>query len=217
MDVGFLETISETPTGHAIIQVAPSSENAILIDGGATGRWTSDSSSASSIGADVDLVPLQNETSAVEHVFSAARRRGLPIAFNPAPITPDVAVLSLGDLKILIVNEVEAAGLMGEGRSEYTRSSTGRAIPHCAVRPTAGDRGAWAARGSERWEQPARRVQAIDTTAAGDTFIGFVLAELLSSNSVAGALASGSHAAAISVTRSGAADSIPTHAELAHN
>jgi len=79
---------------------------------------------------------------------------------------------------------------------------------------TARERGAWAALGSERWYEPAVPVRAIDTTAAGDTFIGFFLSEWLTSGSVPTALAMGNKAAAVSVTRSGAADSIPAREEV---
>ncbi len=216
VDVRFLETAADASTGHAIVQVAPNGENAILINGGA--NQSLDESYVDRVldaVTDVDLVLLQNETSAVAHVLSAARQRGLPVAFNPAPITRDVVELPLEGLEILIVNEIEGAGLIGEGDPNTLCQRLAERFPTTLCVLTAGNRGVWAARGSERWEQPARQVQAVDTTAAGDTFLGFFLAELLSSNSLATALATGCHAAAISVTRPGAADSIPSRAELA--
>ncbi len=213
VDVSALQTTtSDAPTGHAIIQVVPSGENSILINGGANrmldGLFVERVFDAAK---DVDMVVLQNETSAVEHVLSIAQQRGLPVAFNPAPMTQDVVKLPLATL---IVNEVEADGLVGAGDPESLCHRLAARFPTTLCVLTVGERGAWAARGSERWHDPGRPVQAVDTTAAGDTFIGFFLAELLRSESVCHALAMGNQAAAISVTRRGAADSIPTREQI---
>jgi ribokinase len=215
VNINVLQTTSDAPTGHAIIQVAASGENSILINGGA--NQTLDELSvkrAFDATENVDMVVLQNETSAVRHVLSFAQQRGLPVLFNPAPITQDVAELPLGTLAILVVNEVEASGLVGAGDPETLCQRLAERFPTTLCVLTAGERGAWAVRGSERWDNPAHPVQAVDTTAAGDTFIGFFLAELLSSKSVEKALAIANQAAAISVTRPGAADSIPTRREI---
>jgi ribokinase len=215
VDVSSLQTTFGGPTGHAVIQVAPSGENSILINGGANraldGLFVERVFEAAK---DVDLVVLQNETSAVEHVLSVAQQRGLPVAFNPAPITQDVAKLPLDVLATLIVNEVEAGGLVGAGDPEVLCHRLAERFPKTLCVLTAGERGAWAARGSERWHDPGRQVEAVDTTAAGDTFIGFFLGELLGSGSVEDALMMGNQAAAVSVTRSGAANSIPTRKQV---
>jgi ribokinase len=217
VDVDVLQTTHDEPTGHAIIQVAASGENAILINGGA--NQTLDEPFVNYVFdtvSDVDMVVLQNETSAVRHVLAIAQQRELPVAFNPAPMAQDVAELPLGTLAILIVNVVEAAGLVGTGDPDTLCRRLAERFPATLCVLTAGERGAWAARGSERWHNPARPVQAVDTTAAGDTFIGYFLAELLSGEPVANAVVSGNNAAAISVTRPGAADSIPARSEIAH-
>jgi len=215
VDVSVLQMISDAPTGHAMIQVIPSGENSILINGGANQALDELFVSRVFDGIeDVDMVILQNETSAVRHVFSIAQQRGLPVVFNPAPMTQGVTKLPLGTLAMLIVNEVEAGGIVGAGDPEALCRRLAERFPTTLCVLTAGERGAWAVRGSERWDNQARPVQAVDTTAAGDTFIGFFLAELLSSESVENALAIANQAAAISVTRQGAADSIPTRKEV---
>lgn len=215
VEVGCLDMTTDHPTGHAIIQVAPSGENSILIHGGA--NQTLDEEFVEhvfDVVSEVDLVVLQNETNAVEHILSIAGKYGRPVSFNPAPMTPNVAKLPLDELAVLIVNEVEAGGLVGQGGPKELCHRLAEQFPHTLCVLTAGERGAWAARGHERWEQPANRVQAVDTTGAGDTFVGYFLAEFLNSGSVANALIRGNQAAAISVTRPGAADSIPTGAEI---
>ncbi len=217
VDVSLLEIANHHPTGHAIIQVAPKGENSILIHGGA--NQTLDEAFVGrvfSTVADLDLVVLQNETNAVAPVLAAARRRGLPVALNPAPMTFEVRELPLAELSILIVNEVEAGGLVGAGRPEELCQRLAERFPKTLCILTMGERGVSAARGSERWEQPANCVRAVDTTAAGDTFLGFFLAELLNRECLPLALKMGSLAASLSVTRLGAADSIPTKTELFH-
>ncbi len=215
VDVRVLQMTSDAPTGHAIIQVTTSGENSILINGGA--NQTLDESfvkRAFDAIEDVDMVVLQNETSAVRHVLSIAQQRGLPVVFNPAPMTQGVTKLPLGTLGMLIVNEVEAGGLVGAGDPETLCRRLAERFPTTLCVLTAGKRGAWAVRGSERWDDPARPIEAVDTTAAGDTFIGFFLAELLNSESMENALGIANRAAAVSVTRPGAADSIPTRKEV---
>ena len=215
VDVRPLETTQAQPTGHAIIQVAPGGENSILIHGGA--NQTLDRRFVEHVFAtaeDVDLVVLQNETNAVSQVLAAARQRGIPIAFNPAPMTAEVNDLPLGEVAILIVNKVEASQLVGEAAPEELCQRMAEQFPESLCVLTAGEQGVWAARGSERWEQPACCVEVVDTTAAGDTFLGFFLAEWLNSGSVPLALKRGTQAAAISVTRPGAADSIPKRTEV---
>ena len=215
IDVGTLRTTSDAPTGHAIIQVTPSGENSILVNGGANKALDQFFvERAFEVAKDVDLVVLQNETSAVGPIISIAKHRGIPVAFNPAPITPDVATLSLDVLAILIVNEVEAGGLVGAGDPKSLCHRLGERFPKTLCVLTAGKRGAWAILAGQLWHDPGRQVEALDTTAAGDTFIGFFLAELLNGGSEEEALAIGNQAAAVSVTRPGAADSIPTREQI---
>lgn len=218
VDVSVLQQTSDSPTGHAIIQVAPSGENSILINGGANQKLDGLFVERAFEGVkDVEMVVLQNETSAVEHVLSIAQQRGLPVAFNPAPITQDVAMLPLNGLALLIVNKVEAGGLVGAGDPETLCHRLAERFPTTLCVLTAGERGSWAVRGSEHWHDSGRHVEAVDTTAAGDTFIGFFLAELLGGGSVADALVMANQAAAVSVTRPGAADSIPMREEIVLN
>jgi len=213
-DVGAVEVSASASTGHAMIQVTPSGENAILIHGGA--NQTLDEAfvdRAFEHQENVDFILLQNETSAVPEILAAVGARRLPVAFNAAPMTAEVANLPLGDLAILFVNETEAASLAGPGQPEAVIGRLAERYPETLCILTAGRQGAWAARGGETWHEPARQATAVDTTGAGDTFVGYFLAEYLASVSVEAALAVGNQAAALSVTRPGAADSIPRRSE----
>ena len=215
IDVGAVQTSCDVATGHAIIQVAKDGQNSILTYGGA--NQTLDGKFVQRVFdkvQDVDLVLLQNETSVTGQVLAEAKRRGLPVAFNPAPMTSEVVSLPLENSAILIVNESEAIELLGNGDPPTLCQRLVQRFPASLGVLTAGKRGSWAARADEQWHDPGRSVKAVDTTAAGDTFIGFFIAELLRGDSVSNAIAIANQAAAIAVTRSGSADSIPTRDDL---
>jgi len=209
VDVALLK-VTDLPTGHAIIQVTPTGENAIVVHGGANLAVTAEEVAravASCSRGDVLLV--QNETSAVAEAIRMGRRRGLKVVFNPAPMSPAVRDCPLQDVDIFILNETEAEGLTGRRSPEGVRAAMVASYPHAATVLTLGRRGAAYIDSSGMLCHPGFAVRAVDTTAAGDTFIGYFLAELLRTGLPAKALALGCHAAAIAVTRPGASDSIP--------
>jgi ribokinase len=116
---------------------------------------------------------------------------------------------------ILIVNESEGSALSGEQDVENISKTLYHRYPLSAIVVTMGEGGATLRRAKVSIHQPAQRVQAVDTTAAGDTFIGFFLAKLIQTNDSSAALAYACRAAAICVTRAGAAPSIPRNDEMA--
>lgn len=202
VDTAYTEVI-DGPSGHAIIQVDASGENSIVIVAGANGQITeADIDRALADCEPGDWLLAQNETSQVAHALKAAKERGLSVAFNPAPMTSAVSDYPLDCVDLFVVNETEALGLPEETN------------PDAATVLTLGAKGAVYSKGDTRVEQPADRVKPVDTTAAGDTFVGFFLAELTRGSGPAEALKTACRAAAICVTRQGAADSIPRRDEL---
>ena len=205
----------EGSTGHAIIQVTPDGQNSILLHDGANGRVTPDFVSAvlSHFGPG-DALLLQNETSAPADIIREAVRRGLRVAMNAAPANEKLADLPLERLTWLLVNEVEGAFLAGtEDPAEILDTLTAR-YPETTVVLTLGSRGAAAAHGGLRVQVPARRVPVVDTTGAGDTFIGYFLRRALEGGSLEDALALATAAGALAVTRPGAASSVPDYQEV---
>ena len=205
----------EGGTGHAIIQVTPDGQNSILLHDGANGRVTPDFVSAvlSHFGPG-DALLLQNETSAPADIIRGAVRRGLRVAMNAAPANEKLADLPLERLTWLLVNEVEGAFLAGtEDPAEILDTLTAR-YPETTVVLTLGSRGAAAAHGGLRVQVPARRVPVVDTTGAGDTFIGYFLRRALEGGSLEDALALATAAGALAVTRPGAASSVPDYQEV---
>lgn len=138
------------------------------------------------------------------------------IALNPSPMSDSLIPL-FSKVDYLILNEVEAAQFLQADPSadpETLLSGLLQKIPQTTVILTLGKEGAVYAKGSQIIHQKAIPVQAVDTTAAGDTFTGFLLAGLLTENDPVWAIKYASAAAAISVTRLGAAPSIPSRDDV---
>lgn len=203
------------PTGHAIIQVDPAGENSILLHGGANMELSAaDLNDALDQCETADYLLLQNEINCVGDSIIEGKRRGLQVVFNPAPFTSNVHDFPLEEVDLFIMNEIEAEGLCGSSAPEEVHATISRCYPHAAAVLTRGSEGAYYFNAQTEHHEPAVPVEAVDTTAAGDTFIGFFLAELIRSGNYNAALELGCQAAARCVTKLGAADSIPHRNDL---
>ena len=140
----------------------------------------------------------------------------MKVCFNPAPFTPSVLDYPLEQVDLLFVNETEAQSLTGHNSHVGTTllMALAEKLPHAEVVLTLGACGAHYHAPQLDLEIPALQVQAVDTTAAGDTFIGYFLAALATASTVPQALHQATRAAALCVTRPGAMDSIPRRDEL---
>ena len=199
----------DVPTGHAIIQVSPQGENAIIILGGANRAVSPETVEAALAKVDAgDILLLQNEINGLDAIIRRAAEKGLRILFNPAPMEAAVKELPLHLLDTLIVNEGEGRALGGD------MDALRAAYPHQRILLTQGSRGATLWTGSERLFQPAFPVKAVDTTAAGDCFLGYYAAALAENLPYADALRLASAASALAVQKQGAAPSIPIRREV---
>ncbi|MEU0693258.1 ribokinase [Streptomyces niveus] len=234
VDTGWVVTADGTHTGTAVVAVEAGGENRIIVASGANARLTrQDVESGLAGAAPGDLVLLQLETpvDVVAHAARFAKERGATVVLNAAPAPADTGCLTT-DIDLLVVNEVEmraVAGLVGadEGRESGeggeggdgrdvagTVLTTSRALD-CVVVCTTGADGAYVNVGDRVIHIPAVRVTALDTTAAGDTYTGYLAAALARGESdLPAALATASAAAAVTVTRRGAMASIPYAAEI---
>ncbi|MHC4201203.1 MAG: ribokinase [Planctomycetota bacterium] len=214
VDARFLD-VAEDPTGHAIIFVNPEGENSIVLYPGANHRVTRpDVERVLSQAHEGDYLLTQNETSSVADMIRLGAERGLRVAFNPAPMDAGVKSYPLDLVSVFIVNEVEGAELTGETSAERIIEAMRRKFPRAATVLTLGSDGVAYGREGTVLRVPAEQVHPVDTTAAGDTFIGYFLAGVTVGNDTEDVLERACRAAAICVTRPGAADSIPTAAEL---
>ena len=199
----------DVPTGHAVIQVSPQGENAIIILGGANRAVSPETVGIAleKVGPG-DILLLQNEINGLDHIIRRAARKGLRILFNPAPMEDAVKDLPLELLDTLIVNEGEGKALAGD------MDALKAAYPNQKILLTQGSRGASLWTGSEVIFQPAFPVKAVDTTAAGDCFLGYYAAALAEDLPYADALRLAAAASALAVQRPGAAPSIPIRGEV---
>jgi len=137
------------------------------------------------------------------------------IVLNPSPMSADILNLPLETVSYFLLNEVEAQDLCGEDIAEEDRpGKLVQRFPNSKVVMTLGSRGCIYQDAEQRITHPACRVKAVDTTAAGDTFTGFFVAAIAAGSDVKTALEQATKAAAISVSRKGAAPSIPTREEM---
>ena len=205
----------DTPTGHAIIQVEAAGGNAILLFGGANRCITRElAQEVLSHFAPGDCVLMQNEISCGRDILLLAKENGLRVALNPSPASPDLHTWPLELTDWLILNEVEGEDLTGCNQPQAMLDELSRRFPHTAVVLTLGENGAYYRDACQQLYQPAIPVEAVDTTAAGDTFTGYFLQAVLAGEEPADALRLAAHAAALAVTRPGAGASIPKREEV---
>ncbi len=214
VDVSLVRQVSE-PQGTAFIQVSEAGENCIVLYPGSnhslTERQVAEILDTAGAG---DYVVLQNETSCVAQILSGCAERGLRVVFNPAPYTDEVSTMDFGAVAWLVVNEIEVEGLTGTADPDAAWSQLHARWPEMGLVVTLGEQGSVAFSGDRRIVQPAFAVDAVDTTAAGDTFIGYFVAGLADGLPLATCLHQASLAASVTVTRHGAAPSIPWASEL---
>lgn len=197
-------------TGHAIIQVDANGQNCIIVEPGANGMVDPDDIAAFLEGYGTgDILLTQNEISHMPEVLRAAHEKGLTVVLNPSPFSAEILSWPLECVDIFLVNEIEGEALSGESAPEKILDTLRRRFPRAAIVLTLGHDGAMYADKTERFSVPARRVTAVDTTAAGDTFTGYFLAMLLRGGTPKDAMEIAATAAAIAVTRPGAVPSIP--------
>ena len=214
VDTSLVRT-GDTPSGRAIIQVVPEGENSIILFKGSNHSLTpADIEEMLAPFTAGDFLLLQNEINNTGLIIEAAHSRGLSIVLNPAPMESSVLDLPLEKISYFIVNEIEAEEFTGETEPSLIGREFRRLYPEAALVLTLGARGVYFQSRSETIELPAEKIQPVDTTAAGDTFIGYFLAGLAAGEDAATILNRAVHAAAIACTREGAADSIPKAGEL---
>ena len=214
VDTAYLKE-TETLQGNAVIQVDRSGQNCILLYGGSNRRLTeaqiSETIARFSPG---DWLILQNETNLLPELVDAGFAKGMRVVLNPSPYNESIAQVDLSKVSWLLVNEVEAKQCSGTDEPEKVWAYLHERYPSLSLLVTLGGDGSAAFTGTERVRQAAFPVKAVDTTAAGDTFTGYFIAGLMEKRPLAECLRRASMAAAVSVTRPGAAPSIPEKEEV---
>lgn len=214
VDTSLMQTSAEV-SGHAIIQVADSGQNCILLCGGTNQMLTEDyvDRTLDAFGSE-GFVLLQNETNLVGKIIVKAAAKGLKVALNAAPYSDNVNTYPIDQLDWLIVNEVEGAGIIGGDMDENLLQRLAERYPKAGILLTLGSRGAQCVQNGHYVSIGSCKVRAVDTTAAGDTFSGYFLFGVMQGLSLAETLRMATVASALCVQRPGAANSIPTRIEV---
>jgi len=205
----------DVAAGKAIIQVNESGQNCIMLFGGSNHANTEeyireviDNFEAG------DILLLQNELNMTDYIINYAHEKGMVIALNPSPLTDELLNGPLDKVTYFILNEVEGEDMTGESDPDKICDALMSKYPGCKVVLTLGKRGVVYNDGTTKEFHGTFKVDAVDTTAAGDTFTGYFLACILEGLRVDVALQKASKASAIAVTRKGASPSIPTREEV---
>lgn len=204
-------SVVDGPSGHAIILVETSGENAIVLFPGANHVLAeTDIAAALDQAAPGDILMLQNETLHQPAAARIARDKGLRVIYSAAPFSAEAVRAVMDHASILVMNRIE---------SEELRLALGTelaSLPVEGVLVTLGGDGAsyLDLAGRHMAAVPAFPVAPVDTTGAGDTFTGYFAAGLDQGMEIAEALKLASAAAALKVTRHGAADAIPDRTEV---
>ena len=214
VDTAYLRE-DDASNGHAIIQVDKKGQNCILLFSGSNRRITE---------AEVDeclenftagdFLVLQNEINLIPYIMETAGEKGIFIVFNPSPITEDILSFPLDKVGLFILNEIEGKALSGETEPEKILGELHEKYPQAKVLLTLGEEGSLYFDGKKKYYQSIFKVKAVDTTAAGDTTTGYFVAGLAAGENPKVVLERAAKASSITVTRHGAAQSIPNKEEV---
>lgn len=207
-------------TGHAIIQNDRMGDNCILLYGGAN-QTISRAYIDEVLGyfTDGDYLLLQNEINELSYLIDRAYEMGMKIVLNPSPMDEKVLKLPLDKIAVYILNEVEAVQLLKEAvpaaaDNHEPAVQIRKKYPDAVIVLTLGSNGSVYIDDMQTVIQTAYPAKAVDTTAAGDTFTGYLIAGMIRGEDPKEVMDEASRAASIAVTRSGAAPSIPARKEV---
>ena len=220
IDISGIAEIAGETTGVAMIQVAASGENSIVISAGANNGLNEayvEEYEDAIAQANLLLTQLETPLSAVQLAAEIARQNGTQVMLNPAPAQPlsdDFLIL----VDIITPNETEAEILTGIRVTDEASAAQAAAVFHQkgigTVLITLGAKGVYLSQQGQGQVLQGFKVRAQDTTAAGDTFNGALATALLEGKPWLDAITFAQAAAALSVTRQGAQPSIPQRAEV---
>ncbi len=227
VDTGLVAIDQQEASGVAFIFLSPDGDNAIIVASGANMRLGEDREQLTNIFEAISkaralVLQLEIPLETVKTLIATGHNAGIPVVLNLAPAQP-LAWEVLRQLQVLIVNEIEASLLAGTQVNNHEDARVVATTLHKQGIPivivTLGARGAILASddgtgNSQTIYQPAPRVHAVDTTAAGDSFVGAFTVALTEGQNPEDALRFAVHASALKVTKFGAQSGLPTRAEV---
>ena len=215
VDCRFL-TVDAGANGHAIIQRSVTGENCIILYPGANHQISAqDIDLVLAQFSPGDILVCQNEISQMDYLIQAAYHKGMQIAWNPSPITDIVEKIDFSMITWLIINEIEGQAITGKTESAEILSVLRSRYPQLRVVLTLGEAGSIYQDAAVTLTQQRYSVPVKDTTAAGDTFLGYFIRQVSDEDAdISQALKLASMAAAIAVSREGAMPSVPERNEV---
>lgn len=209
VDTSLMQQMAQK-NGHAMIQVSETGENAIIVYPGTNAMIREDYVDAVlSHFSKGDILVLQNEINCLSYILTCAHQKGMTIILNPSPIQDALRNLDFHKISYMVLNEIEAVALFGGDDAQGSAAIAAEQYPNLRIVLTLGKNGSVYRDGGVVWHQNAFRVKAVDTTAAGDTFMGYFVAGLAKGQPIPEILRLASAAAAMAVSKEGAAPSIP--------
>lgn len=201
--------------GHTVIQVDEDGQNCILLFGGANQKNSKEYVDEVLKNFDTgDIIVLQNEINELPYIIDQAFAKGMTIVLNPSPFDERLDACDLGKVSIFIFNETEGQQMTGMTTPATIVAAMAASYSNAKIVLTLGEGGSIYHHGDEELYQAAFKVAAVDTTAAGDTFTGYFIAGLVKKLPMREVLINASKAAALAVTKAGAALSIPFMSEV---
>lgn len=215
VDTTYIQTI-QGKSGHTIIQVDKDAQNCILLYGGANRKVTK--KIVDNVLKDFeegDILLLQNEISEISYIIEQAYEKKMIIALNPSPYDNALGACDFHKVSIFLMNEIEGEMMTGYKEPDCILNYMMEEYPNAKVVLTLGGDGVRYCDKGQRCVQGIFKVQAVDTTAAGDTFTGYFISGILKKKPIKEILETCAKASAIAVSRPGATTSIPTAEEVA--
>ena len=219
VDTSFIKKV-DSPSGHTVIQVNKEGQNCIILFGGSNHKIECDDIDKALDNFNVgDYLILQNEINNLEYIINKASAKGLKICFNVSPFEPRLLDLPLHKCSYLIVNEIEGAGLVQCDPNTAPLDLIDKlasVFTHTNIVITFGVNGSYykGFKDKESVFVESFKVDAIDTTAAGDTYLGYFISMLANGSDIKKALQYAAAASALAVTKQGASPSIPKLCEV---
>lgn len=217
VNVSLVGISKEIRSGNAIIQNDAEGDNCILLYSGANGAVTQEQvEEVLNHFEKGDYIVLQNEISELAYIVKQAKNKGMVIILNPSPMNETLTAEILHAADWMVLNEIEAMQLTGcsaDGEEELTVALREK-FPRTRFVLTLGARGSCYIDADKKVSQGIFETNVIDTTAAGDTYMGYFIAGLLRDWDITKCLEVAARASAITVSRAGAAPSIPYMEEV---
>ena len=210
-----IQVLDSVKTGSAIIQNDSHGDNCIILYGGANRSITKEmiDETLKSFEKE-DWLILQNEINEIPYLVERAHEKGMKVVLNPSPLNESIFDINLDYIDCFIMNEIEAEQLIKDENCDQLEEELIKKFPNSEIIVTFGEKGSLYISKNYKEKQAAYNVKTVDTTAAGDTFTGYYLAQRAKNENIKDALDIAAKASAISVTRKGASPSIPIEGEV---